>query len=86
MKNTLNKREGEKDEESTVHWGREKSPEERSILTPPTEAEDLFLFARLNKFPVSVSQSARLPLMMERWRDVVSVKIVGNLSAHRAPL
>ena len=29
--------------------------EERSILTPPTEADDRFLFARLNKFPVSVS-------------------------------
>ena len=29
--------------------------EERSILTPPTEADDRFLFARLNKFPVSVT-------------------------------
>ena len=32
--------------------------EERSslrFLTPPTEADDRFLFARLNKFPVSVS-------------------------------
>lgn len=47
MKNTLNKREGKKDDEER---------EERSILTPPTEAEDRFLFARLNKFPVSVSQ------------------------------
>ena len=34
--------------------GTEERGGERSILTPPTEADDRFLFARLNKFPVSV--------------------------------
>ena len=56
MKNTLDKREGEKDGDGEQKREGIAREGERSILTPPTEADDRFLFARLNKFPVSVSQ------------------------------
>ena len=54
MKNTLNKREGEKDGDGEQKREGRAREGERSILTPPTEADDRFLFARLNKFPVTV--------------------------------
>ena len=52
MKNTLNK--GRERKTATGNRRARGERGERSILTPPTEADDRFLFARLNKFPVSV--------------------------------